>query len=250
MKLKLGIDPIDKDLGGVEERKLVLIHEADPRSLGKLLALQIMKEKLDSDNLVGYFNIGMPLTMFLSVAKRLGIDVERHLHENRLMIIDTFGSLYDVRREIENVWYLSKPISLEILNDKYLEVIRAHKEKWRQLNMFEGRELWGITLSISDYLHMFGATKTQRYLEMADILRARADVYRKYPAGTNVWVYSGTDMAVLPLLYRKAEYVLRTESKISDDGRIVRLLRIVKAPYVEDILSYEYKVHKDRVKFR
>ena len=248
MSLELGIKPVDEELGGVKERSLILIHEVDPRSLGKFLALHVMKHKLDSDNLVGYFNIGMPLSVFLSVASRFGIDVERHLKENRLMIVDTFGSIYDLRTEMENVWYLSRPISLEILNEKYIEVIRAHKEKWRQLNMFTGRELWGITISISDYLHMFGPQKTQRYLELIDLLRANSDVYRKYPAGTNVWVYTGNDVVVLPLLYRKATYVLKTESQIRDD-EVLRTMRIVKAPGLKSMPIYEYTFHHGQIKF-
>ncbi|WP_240922820.1 hypothetical protein [Thermococcus sp. Bubb.Bath] len=60
MKLKLGIKGLDFLLGGVEPRSLILIHEADPASLGKLLAFEILKAKLDSDNLIGYFNIGTP----------------------------------------------------------------------------------------------------------------------------------------------------------------------------------------------
>ncbi|WP_297497292.1 hypothetical protein [Thermococcus sp.] len=249
MSLKLGLKPVDRVLGGVEERSLILIHEADPRSLGKFLALHVMKEKLDSDNLVGYFNIGMPLSVFLSVTRRFGIDVERHLKEGRLMIVDTFGSIYDLRVEMENVWYLSGPISLEILNEKYIEVIRTHKEKWKQLNRFEGRELWGVTVSISDYLHMFGAQKTQRYLELADLLRTNSDVYRKYPAGTNVWVYTGNDLVVLPLLYRKATYVLRTESTVTEEGKVIRTMKIVKAPGLKSMPAYEYTFRSGRLKF-
>ncbi len=249
MNLKLGIKPVDEELGGVRERSLILIHEADPRSLGKFIALHVMKYKLDSDNLVGYFNIGIPLSVFLSVASSLGIDVETHLKENRLMIIDTFGSIYDLRTEWENVWYLSRPISLEVLNEKYIEVIRAHKEKWLRLNMFEGRELWGITLSISDYLHMFGPQKTQRYLELVDLLRASSDVYTKYPAGTNIWVYTGNDVVVLPLLYRKATYVLKTESRITDEDEVLRTMKIVKAPGLESMPLYEYTFRSGRIKF-
>ncbi len=249
MSLKLGLKPVDRVLGGVKERSLILIHEADPRSLGKFLALQVMKEKLESDNLVGYFNIGLPLSTFTAVAERFGIDIERHLRENRLMIVDTFGSLYNLRQGTGNVWYLSQPISLETLNDKYIEVIRAHKEKWKRLNMFEGRELWGVTISISDYLYMFGPQKTQRYLEMIDLQRAKSDVYKKYPAGTNVWVYSGNDVVVLPLIYRKASYVLKTESRITGEERVVRTMKIMKAPDLDGIPTFEYIVRRNGVEF-
>ncbi len=248
MTLTLGIRELDEALGGVVEKSLILIHEADPRSLGKFLAFEIMRNKLDSDNLVGYFNIGTPLPALLSVMEKVGIEWKRHLHEGRLMIIDTFGSIYDVKTDLENVWYLRKPIDLDTLNGKYIKVIGAHKQRWAELGMFEGRELWGVTVSMSDYLSIFPPRATQRYIEISDLQRSRSQVYKKYPAGTNVWTYTGGDTMVLPLLYRKADYILKTESRI-EDGEIKRYLHIIKAPELGDTRTLEYKFKGGRVQF-
>ncbi|WP_240922821.1 hypothetical protein [Thermococcus sp. Bubb.Bath] len=170
-----------------------------------------------------------------------GIDWRRHLHKQRLMIIDTFGSIYGIKTDMENVWYLKKSVDIDTLNDKYIDILRAHKEKWKQLGMFGGRELWGVTISMSDYLNIFGLVPTQKYLELSDLKRATSDVYKKYPAGTNVWVYSGNDTVVLPLIYRKADYVIRTESTIQN-GKIRRFLRVLKAPGRRDVPRIEYGV--------
>jgi len=248
MTLKLGIPELDEITGGVVEKSLILIHEADPRSLGKFLAFEIMRRKLDSDNLVGYFNIGTPLPALVSVMEKVGINWKKHLSENRLMIIDTFGSIYDIKRDLENVWYLRKPIDIDTLNDKYIKVIGAHKQKWAELGMFEGRELWGVTVSMSDYLSIFTPKATQRYIEISDLQRSRSEVYKKYPAGTNVWTYTGEDTIVLPLLYRKADYIFKTESRI-EDGETRRYLHIIKAPELGDVRTLEYRFKGGRVRF-
>jgi len=248
MTLTLGIKELDETLGGVVEKSLILIHEADPRSLGKFLAFEIMRRKLDSDNLVGYFNIGTPLPALVSVMEKVGINWKKHLSENRLMIIDTFGSIYDIKRDLENVWYLRKPIDIDTLNDKYIKVIGAHKQKWAELGMFEGRELWGVTVSMSDYLSIFTPKATQRYIEISDLQRSRSEVYKKYPAGTNVWTYTGEDTIVLPLLYRKADYIFKTESRI-EDGETRRYLHIIKAPELGDVRTLEYRFKGGRVRF-
>ena len=248
MILRLGIKELDELLGGVVERSLILIHESDPRSLGKLIAFEIMRSKLDSDNLVGYFNIGTPLPLVLSIMEKARIDWKKHLADGRLMIIDTFGSIYDIKTDMENVWYLRKPIDIDTLNEKYLKVIEAHKQKWAEKGMFEGRELWGITVSISDYLSLFTPRATQRYLEISDLQRSRSNVYKKYPAGTNVWVYTGEDTTVLPLVYRKADYILKTESRI-ENGEIKRYLHIIKAPEINDVFNIEYGFERDKLVF-
>ena len=248
MTLKLGIKELDEALGGVVERSLILIHESDPRSLGKFLAFEIMRSKLDSDNLVGYFNIEAPLSVMLGIMEKVGLDWRRHLHEGRLMIIDTFGSIYDIKTDLENVWYLPKPVDIDTLNDKYLKVIGAHKRKWAEMGMFKGRELWGVTVSMSSYLSIFNPKATQKYLEISDLQRSRSEVYRKYSAGTNVWTYTGEDTVVLPLIYRKADYVLKTESRV-ENGNVKRYLHIVKTPELGDVRTLEYRFEGGRIKF-
>ncbi len=248
MTLELGIRELDDLLGGVVERSLILVHESDPRSLGKFIAFEIMRRKLDSDNLVGYFNIGVPILVLLGVMEKAGIDWRRHLNDGRLMIIDTFGSIYDVRTDLTNVWYLKSPMDIDTLNDKYINVIGAHKRKWAEMGMFEGRELWGVTVSMSDYLTMFSPKATQRYLEVSDLQRSRSYVYRKYPAGTNIWTYTGEDTVVLPLLYRKADYILKTESRV-EDGGVRRYLHVLKTPDMREVSTVEYGFKGGRVVF-
>jgi KaiC/GvpD/RAD55 family RecA-like ATPase len=249
MKLVTGIKELDHVLGGVRERSLIMIHEADPRSLGRFLALEITRAKLDSENLVGFFNIGTPLPIMLEIMNKTGIDWERHLKEQRLMIVDTFGSIYDTEVKAENIWYLKKPITIDTLNNKYLEVIQKHKEKWAERDMFRGREIWGITIAISDYIRIFGMQHTQRYIEIADLQRVKAEVYKKYPAGTNIWVYSGNDTVVMPLIYRKADYVLRTESRV-EDGEVKRVLKVIKIPDLKEVPPVEYTFKNWKVTFK
>jgi hypothetical protein len=246
--LKTGIKPLDDGLGGVKERSLILLHEADPRSLGKLIAFELLKKKIDEDHLIGYFNIGTPIDLLLDLLTKMGIDYEGAFERGILFIVDTFGSIYDHRTEHKNVQYLKKPISIENLNDRYMEVIEDHKKNWARGEMFKGRELWGITVSISDYKWMFGEDATLKYLEFIDAQRHTAPVYKKYPSGTNLWVYSGIDNKILPFLYRKADYVLRTYSTL-EEGKVVRKLRISKTPERSSIREFEYEIGEGGVVF-
>jgi hypothetical protein len=246
--LKTGIKPLDEELGGVAERSLILLHEADPRSLGKLIAFEVLKKKIDEDQLIGYFNIGTPINLLLDLFAKVEVDYEGAFEREILFIVDTFGSVYDHRTEHRNIQYLRKPISIDTLNEKYLEVIGEHKKTWAEKGMFEGRELWGITVSISDYKWMFKEEATLRYLEFIDAQRHMAPVYREYPSGTNLWVYSGNDNRILPFLYRKADYVLRTYSTLEDD-KVIRKLRISKTPKRDPIREFEYTIEGHRVVF-
>ncbi|MBP1912557.1 hypothetical protein [Thermococcus stetteri] len=244
--LKTGIKPLDDELGGIRERSLILLHEADPRSLGKLIAFEILKKKINEDHLIVYFNIGTPIARLLELFNKMGVGYEKAFEREIMFVVDTFGSVYDHRIEHRNIQYLRRPISLETLNSKYIGVIGEHKKIWAEKGMFEGRELWGITVSISDYKWMFGAEATLKYLEFVDAQRYTAPVYRKYPSGTNIWVYSGVDDEILPFLYRKADYVLRTYSTL-ENGKVVRKLRISKTPERSNIREFEYTVEDHRI---
>ncbi|NJE85566.1 hypothetical protein E3E23_06980 [Thermococcus sp. CX2] len=247
--MKLGVKELDNVLGDIEKGSLILFHEADSRSRGKEIVFKIISSKLDSDNLVGLFNISYPIPVLLSILERNGVSATKHLNEDRLVIIDTFGSIYGMRYNIKNVWYLNGPISLETLGQKYIDVIRRYKQYWAEKGMFDGRELWGSSIVMSEYKHIFGVDATLRYLEVSSEIRRRSDVYRKYPSGTNIWLYSGVDNKVLPFLYRKAKYIIKTESYI-EGWEVKRRLKILKAPGLEDTVEFEYEITKSGLKLR
>ncbi|WP_297503698.1 hypothetical protein [Thermococcus sp.] len=240
---------LDKLLGGIREHAYILFHEEDPRSLGRELVFRFIRYKLENDNLMGIFNISYSLPFLLEVMCKNGIDADSYLDSLNLAIVDTFGSFYGPRIRRRGVWYLPGSPSYELLSRKYAEVVRAHKELWAEKGMFSGRELWGVAVDVSEYIRIFGEANTLSYFEISAEVRRQHEAYRRYPAGTNIWVFSGDVDRVFSSLYRRVDYVFRTRSVLTEDG-VTRYLYVLKAPGLSDIPVFEYRITKDDVKVK
>ncbi|GAB6134872.1 hypothetical protein [Thermococcus prieurii] len=236
------IPALDETLGELKKYSFVLIHEVDPRARGKEILLHILREKLKRGDLVGYFNISYPIHILMKAFEVSGIDARKYLNEGNLAIIDTFGSFYDVVSSLGGVWYLRGSLSADVLPAKYVEVVEAHKKRWAKLKMFQGRELYGFAMDVSDYIDMLGGeSETLRYLEISAELRANARAYREYPKGTNFWLWGRKGgLRVLASVYRRATYVLRVRSELSGD-RVVRYMEVLKAPDIGgEVIKFAY----------
>ncbi|WP_297549638.1 hypothetical protein [Thermococcus sp.] len=236
------IPELDKELGGILKQSFILIHEVDPRARGKDILLHILREKLKKDNLVGYFNISYPLHVLMRAFETSGINAREYLKRGNFTIIDTFGSFYDVISDLEGIWYLKGSISAEVLPTKYVEVVEAHKKIWAERGLFKGRELYGFTMDVSDYIEILGGElETLRYLEISAELRAKARAYREYPKGTNFWLWGPKESSqVLASVYRRATYVIRVRSELNG-MEVVRYLEILKAPDLKSrIIKFKY----------
>ena len=247
--LSLGIEAVDSTLGGVQKGSYILLHEQDPRSMGRELAFMFLKKKLQEDNLIGMFNLSYPLPTLFHLFKKRGVDAESYLRSKNLVIIDTFGSLYGLRVDMEGVQYLKGSLSPEVLSKKYADVVGAHKEEWPRLGMFEGRELWGISMNINEYTKIFNESTVLSYFEVSAETRRRHRAYREYPTGTNIWVYVGGPDRVFASLYRRMDYVIRTRSERVGDT-VKRYLCILKAPGMWQSITFEYSFTPDGVEFR
>ncbi|NJE54074.1 hypothetical protein [Thermococcus sp. 21S9] len=236
------IPALDEALGGLREHSFVLVHEADPRARGKEILFHILREKLKQGHLVGYFNISYPIHVLMKAFDVSGIDARKYLDKGNLAIIDTFGSFYDIASNIKGIWYLKGSLSADVLPAKYVEVVEAHKKRWAEQGMFEGRELYGFTMDVSDYIDMLGGElETLRYLEISAELRVNARAYRDYPKGTNFWLWGRKGSpAVMASVYRRASYVLRVKSEFND-GNVVRYLEVLKAPEMgNEVIRFRY----------
>ncbi len=240
---------LDELLGGIREHSYILFHEEDPRSLGRELVFRFIRYKLEGDNLMGIFSIIYSLPFLLDIMRRNGIDAESYLDSLNLAIIDTFGSFYGPRIRRRGVWYLPGSPSYELLSRKYAEAVRAHKELWAEEGMFSGRELWGVAMDVSEYTRIFGEANTLSYFEVSAEVRRQHEAYRKYPTGTNVWVFSGKADRVFSSLYRRVDYVFRTRSVLTDDG-VRRYLCILKAPGISTVPVFEYSLLEGEIRMR
>ncbi|AFK22111.1 hypothetical protein [Pyrococcus sp. ST04] len=245
------IKALDKELDGIRKYSLVLIHQEDPLSRGVDLLYYILTEKLKQDNLIGYFNISYPLPLVLRALRRFNIDPIEALKSLRLAIIDTFGSFYGVKSNLPSVWVLEGMLSSETLPAKYARVIEEHKSVWAKEGLFEGRDIYGFAVAISSYMELFNSSEeTLRYLELSSEIMSIHPAYKKYPRGTNFWLWLGKGhKEVFASVYRRADYVLRTRSYFTDDG-IKRELIILKTPEFEDeVIKFEYEFEEGEIKF-
>jgi len=246
--LSLGVRAIDDVLGGVRKGSYILFHEQDPRSLGRELVFMFLRKKLEDDSLIGMFNLSYPLPTLFHLLKRRGVEVEKYLRSRNLVIVDTFGSFHGPRVRMEGVQYLMGSLSPELLSRKYADVVGAHKEEWARKGMFEGRELWGVSMDINEYVKIFDEGTALSYFEVSAEIRRRHRAYREYPTGTNVWVYTGKPDRVFASIYRRMDYVIRTRSEVVD-GEVRRYLCILKAPDLWQPIAFEYSLVPGGFKF-
>ncbi|WP_048150100.1 hypothetical protein [Palaeococcus ferrophilus] len=247
--LSIGIKELDEMLGGVKKGSYILLHEEDPRSLGREIVFRFLRQKLEDDNLVGLFNLSYPMPTLLRLLRRRGIEVEKYLDSGNLAIVDTFGSFHGPKLERNGIQYLSGSLSPELLSRKYADVVRIHKEEWARTGMFEGRELWGVAMNVNEYVNIFGEDTALSYFEVSAEVRRRHRAYREYPTGTNVWVYTGRADRVFASIYRRMDYVIRTRSEVTD-GRVRRYLCLLKAPDLWQPLVFEYSLTREGIGLR
>ncbi|ASJ17621.1 hypothetical protein A3L04_09570 [Thermococcus chitonophagus] len=244
------IDVLDKEVGEIKKYSLVLLHQEDSPSRGVDLLFYIISKKLRSDSLVGYFNISYPLPLVLKALERFSINPVEYLESYKLSIIDTYGSFHGIKTKLPSVWFLEGMLSSETLPIKYAQVIEAHKKIWAERGMFEGREIYGFAVAISSYMELFNSPEeTLRYLEVSSEVRAVHRAYKKYPRGTNFWLWIGKEYEdVFASVYRRADYVLRTRSYFTEEG-IKRELMVLKTPDTEPrIMKFEYSFKDGKVK--
>ena len=245
------IEELDREIGKIKKHSLILIHEEDASSRGKDILFYILSRKLKSDNLVGMFSISYPLQLIIRIISRFGVDVIKYLENHRLAIVDTFGSFHGIKATMPGVWYLEGMLSSETLPIKYAKAVEDHKKVWMDLNLFEGRELYGFAISMSGYLEVFTPEETLRYLETSAEVRYGHPAYKKYPRGTNFWLWEGVkDKRVLLSVYRRADYVLKTRSSLGENG-IKRELLVIKTPKpIEELVRFEYEFKGNEPKLR
>lgn len=242
-------DILDREIGKIKPTSYILFHEMDARSRGRELIFEFMKRKLEKGSLMSFFNVSCPLSVLFAMFKRHGIEPEKSLESDRFAIIDTFGSIYNIKYNVKNVWHIEGSISIELLSPKTAHIVKRIKERWAQMWNIHEKELWGVVMDISEYERIFSEEETLRYLEVAGEVRRRHEAYIKFPKGTNIWVYSGEGSRVLPSLYRRSQYVLRTKSEITEDG-VKRELIVLKTPKLGKTRRFEYAFTKEGIKIR
>lgn len=197
------------------------------------IPLVILKYAIDN----GYFgvvsNYNMPPRAFIRKGRAVGIDVERALEEDRMAIIDLFGTRYNSKEELPNVFYLDK-VEPETLNPKIERIYTgALKEKLstmptiRIIYTLDGAS---IMLGEDSTLKLLNQTLAYRGLQLPNstlILALNSDVVSKRFVA---WVAGISD------------YVIKANSSFGEEG-LREYLYLISAPYEEfEPTAYTFKV--------
>lgn len=196
----------------------------------------------------GYFtvvsNYSVPLRSFFRRGKSVGLDVEKSLREEKMAIVDVFGSRYtEVRDSLPNVFYLDK-VEPETINPKvdriYCEELGEKLRSGKTLRVIHTLDGAALMLGEDSTLRLLNQTVAAKSVRLPNstlLLPVNADMVSKRFVA---WISNLSD------------YVLLAKSWIRED-RIKELLYLIKAPnpdFEPAVYSMRIEKGKSRIKLR
>jgi len=197
------------------------------------IPLVILKYAIDN----GYFgvvsNYNVPIKTFLRKGSSVGLDVERALKEDRMAIIDLFGTKYGLKKELPNVFYLDK-VEPETLNPKIERVYTGPlKEKLSKMPVIR------VIYTLDGASIMLGEEQTLRLLNQSLACRALQLPNSTLVISLNEDVVSRRFVAWVVGI---SDYVITASSHFTEDG-LREYLYLVSAPHEEfEPTAYSFKV--------
>ena len=201
------------------------------------IPLVILKYAIDN----GYFgvvsNYNMPIRALVRKSKTVSLDVEKALREDKMAIIDLFGTRYNSREELPNVFYLDK-VEPETLNPKieriYQGPLREKLSTMPTLRVIYTLDGASVLLGEESTLKLLNQTLACRSVQLPHstlILALNSDVVSKRFVA---WVAGISD------------YVIKANSRFGEDG-IREYLYLISAPDEEfEPSAYSFKVTKEK----
>ncbi|USS40707.1 hypothetical protein NF865_00245 [Thermococcus aggregans] len=134
-----------------------------------MLSFAILKKELLQGSFGIIFNYNFPLQNLCRAAKELGLDIEKELSNDNLVVIDVFGSKYNVKCNKKNVFYLDS-VSPELINPK-IDLLYAKKIQ----PLTKGRRTIRLINTLDGIALMFGELETLKLLNQT-IARGAKDM--------------------------------------------------------------------------
>ncbi|AEO13937.1 hypothetical protein [Thermococcus sp. AM4] len=197
------------------------------------LPFVMAKEFVERDWAVVITNYIRPVEYLLRDLKLAGLNAEESLNEDRLFIIDVFGSRYGLRSDRKNVFYLDS-VDPETLNPK---IFRIYRE--RIIPRAQGKRLLRIVYSLHGVTQIAGEEPT---VKMFGQVLAH---YSKIPVESFMVVSLNRDTvskSFTAWVVELSDYVLLSKVFIGRN-RIEEHLYFLKAP-IRDFRPEEYLLIK------
>ncbi|WP_461866167.1 hypothetical protein [Thermococcus sp.] len=209
----------------------------DTYSSAWMLGFAFLKKEIDAGGFVSISNYNLPLPNLLRAGSLVGLDIQKEIEKENIIIIDVFGSKYDVKFNMKNIFYLEN-VDPETINPKinilYSKVVLpkiGNRAVVRLVHTLDGAAFMlgeDVTLKL---LNATIAEKTRTMPSSVLVLPINRDVVsKKFVA----WVASLSD------------YVIVASSKLRDEG-LDETLHVVKAPF-EDFEPTAYKLRATKGK--
>ncbi|QDA31064.1 hypothetical protein FH039_04845 [Thermococcus indicus] len=215
--------PLDIFPSSILHRSTVAVIYDAYSSAWQMLFL-LLREAMENEYFAVISNYSVPLRSLISRFQSVGVDAEDALIDDKLAIIDVFGSRYSpLRPKIRNVFYLDR-VEPETINPKvdmiYCGPLRERLKSDRAVRMVYTLDGAAMMLGEEQTLKLLNQTiahKSVRFPESSLFLALNADmVSRRFAA----WVSNVSD------------YVILAKSWIRED-HVKELLYFIKAPYAD-----------------
>ncbi len=183
-----------------------------------------LRKAVENDYFTVVSNYSVPLMSFMRRGRSVGLDLEKALREEKISIIDVFGSRYaKLGYNLPGVFYLER-VEPETINPRvdkiYYEILEEKLRSEKSLRMIHTLDGAAVMLGEDNTLRLLNqtvATKSVRSQNSNLILPVNADmVSRRFVA----WVSNLSD------------YVLLAKSWIHED-HIKEFLYLLKAPHAD-----------------
>ncbi|AEH24111.1 hypothetical protein [Pyrococcus yayanosii] len=206
-----------------------IIH--DTYSAGWQIFFGIIAELLEK----GYFpvisNYNLPLPNLFKRASAVGLNMRRELENDKMAIIDVFGSKYGLTYDFKNTYYL-QGVDPDTLNPKISMIYDMLRPKMKGKELIRAVYTLGgaaMMLGEEEVLKLLSITVAQRIIQFPNsillMLMNRDVLSKRFIA----WVSEMSD------------YVIVTRSELTSEG-IMERLYVVKSPS-EGFMPSAYRLH-------
>ncbi|ACS33511.1 hypothetical protein [Thermococcus gammatolerans] len=197
------------------------------------LPFVMAKEFVERDWAVVITNYIRPVEYLLRDLKLTGLNAEESLNEDRLFIIDVFGSRYGLRNDKKNVFYLDS-VDPETLNPK---ILRIYQDKI--IPKLQGKRLLRIVYPLHGVTQIAGEEATVKMFGqlMAQYSKLQVESFMVLPLNKDTVSKSFTAWIV-----ELSDYVLLSKVFIGRN-QIEEHLYFLKAP-LRDFKPEEYLLIK------
>ncbi|USG99024.1 hypothetical protein K1720_05570 [Thermococcus argininiproducens] len=171
----------------------------DAYSSAWMLGFAILKKEIENGfGVISNYNV--PLQELCRAARQVDLDIEGELKRDKLVIIDIFGSKYDVKYKRKNIFYIDS-VSPELINPKidiiYESYVLPMAGKERIIRLVNTLDGTALMFGEMETLKLLNQTIAQRSKQMPDsvlILPINKDVVSKRFIG---WIAGISDYVIV-----------------------------------------------------